>query len=125
MAIFTVEKLASLCRVDRETVRRWRHRGINGIKLSATTDEKQRGIGLMFDDKAVRAFMQANPKYLTKELDDILNTDSNDARQSAASKAEHVDELKGGSYVRSVLEQQRDDLLNKLREIEQVLEQMK
>ena len=57
MAVFTVEKLASLCKVDQETVRRWRNRGVNGVKLQATTNEIQRGAALMFQDDAVRTFV--------------------------------------------------------------------
>ena len=84
MAVFTVEKLASLCKVDQETIRRWRNRGVNGVKLQATTNEIQRGVALMFQDDAVRTFMQANPKYMTKELDRILNGDFEPALGAAS-----------------------------------------
>ena len=73
MTIFSVEKLAELCKVDRETVRRWRNRGVNGVKLEARQSVARRGAALLFDDSAVKAFMEANPKYLTKELSDALD----------------------------------------------------
>ena len=124
MAVFTVEKLASLCKVDQETVRRWRNRGVNGVKLQATTNEIQRGAALMFQDDAVRTFVQANPKYMTKELDRILNGDFEPAL-GAASVPEAPKGLENSGYVRQILEKQREDLLGKLREIDRVLEQMK
>lgn len=124
MAVFTVEKLASLCKVDQETVRRWRNRGVNGVKLQATTNEIQRGAALMFQDDAVRTFVQANPKYMTKELDRILNGDFEPAL-GAASVPETPKGLENSGYVRQILEKQREDLLGKLREIDRALEQMK
>ena len=124
MAVFTVEKLASLCKVDQETVRRWRNRGVNGVKLQATTNEIQRGAALMFQDDAVRTFVQANPKYMTKELDRILNGDFEPALGSA-SVPEAPKGLENSGYVRQILEKQREDLLGKLREIDRALEQMK
>lgn len=124
MAVFTVEKLASLCKVDRETIRRWRNRGVNGVKLQAITDEIQRGAALMFQDDAVRTFMQANPKYMTRELDRILNGDFEPAL-GAASVPEAPKGLENSGYVRQILEKQREDLLGKLREIDRALEQMK
>ena len=124
MAVFTVEKLASLCKVDQETVRRWRNRGVNGVKLQATTNEIQRGAALMLQDDAVRTFVQANPKYMTKELDRILNGDFEPAL-GAASVPEAPKGLENSGYVRQILEKQREDLLGKLREIDRALEQMK
>ena len=124
MAVFTVEKLASLCKVDQETIRRWRNRGLNGVKLQATTNEIQRGAALMFQDDAVRTFMQANPKYMTRELDRILNGDFEPAL-GAASVPEAPKGLENSGYVRQILEKQREDLLGKLREIDRALEQMK
>ena len=124
MAVFTVEKLASLCKVDQETVRRWRNRGVNGVKLQATTNEIQRGAALMFQDDAVRTFVQANPKYMTKELDRILNGDFEPAL-GVASVPEAPKGLENSGYVRQILEKQREDLLGKLREIDRALEQMK
>ena len=124
MAVFTVEKLASLCKVDQETIRRWRNRGVNGVKLQATTNEIQRGAALMFQDDAVRTFMQANPKYMTKELDRILNGDFEPAL-GAASVPEAPKGLENSGYVRQILEKQREGLLGKLREIDRALEQMK
>lgn len=124
MAVFTVEKLASLCKVDQETIRRWRNRGVHGVKLQATTNEIQRGAALMFQDDAVRTFMQANPKYMTKELDRILNGDFEPAL-GAASVPEAPKGLENSGYVRQILEKQREDLLGKLREIDRALEQMK
>lgn len=122
MAIFTVEKLAALCRVDRETIRRWRNRGVNGVKLQATSNEQLRGVSIMFDEAAVRAFVEANPKYLTKELDMVLNGsfDASAAAKESAAKTEIQ-----GDYVRSVLEKQREELLQKLREVEMALEHFK
>ena len=124
MAVFTVEKLASLCKVDQETIRRWRNRGVHGVKLQATTNEIQRGAALMFQDDAVCTFMQANPKYMTKELDRILNGDFEPAL-GAASVPEAPKGLENSGYVRQILEKQREDLLGKLREIDRALEQMK
>ena len=124
MAVFTVEKLASLCKVDQETIRRWQNRGVNGVKLQATTNEIQRGAALMFQDDAVRTFVQANPKYMTKELDRILNGDFEPAL-GAASVPEAPKGLENSGYVRQILEKQREDLLGKLREIDRALEQMK
>lgn len=124
MAVFTVGKLASLCKVDQETIRRWRNRGVNGVKLQATTNEIQRGAALMFQDDAVRTFVQANPKYMTKELDRILNGDFEPAL-GAASVPEAPKGLENSGYVRQILEKQREDLLGKLREIDRALEQMK
>ena len=124
MAVFTVGKLASLCKVDQETIRRWRNRGVNGVKLQVTTDEIQRGAALMFQDDAVRTFMQANPKYMTRELDRILNGDFEPAL-GAASVPEAPKGLENSGYVRQILEKQREDLLGKLREIDRALEQMK
>ena len=140
MAVFTVEKLASLCKVDQETIRRWRNRGVNRsgskstveptkwghttVKKILTLHEIQRGVALMFQDDAVRTFMQANPKYMTKELDRILNGDFEPAL-GAASVPEAPKGLENSGYVRQILEKQREDLLGKLREIDRALEQMK
>lgn len=124
MAIFTVEKLANLCRVDRETIRRWRNRGVNGVKLQATNDAQQRGVGLMFDEAAIRAFMQANPKYLTKELDSILNG-SFMASLGASSAPLSQLEPQSNGYVRQILEKQKMELLSKLQEVEHALKQLK
>ena len=124
MAVFTVGKLASLCKVDQETIRRWRNRGVHGVKLQATKNEIQRGAALMFQDDAVRTFMQANPKYMTKQLDRILNGDFEPAL-GAASVPEAPKGLENSGYVRQILEKQREDLLGKLREIDRALEQMK
>lgn len=124
MAIFTVEKLASLCRVDRETVRRWRNRGLNGVKLQATDGEQQRGVSLMFDGDAVRAFMEANPKYLTEELSMILNGDF-PMSHSAASVSEPRTATQEDNYAYRILEKQREELLRKLQDVERALQHLK
>ncbi len=121
MTFFSVEKLATLCKVDRETIRRWRNRGVNGFKLEARQTASQRGTALIFDESAVRAFMEANPKYLTKELDKALNPSSEltlveysmNPGQTASSSAD--------GYVEEMLKQQRNDLLKKLNEIDRTL----
>ncbi len=124
MAIFTVEKLASLCRVDRETIRRWRNRGVNGVKLQAINEEQQRGVSLMFNEEAVRTFIKANPRYMTPELDEILNGSITESRSAAAASAPKA-AVQSSGYVRQILELQREELLQKLREVERALEQLK
>ena len=121
MLYFTVEKLADLCKVDRETVRRWRNRGVNGVKLEAQQSASQRGAALIFDESAVRAFLEANPKYMTKELDEVLNPSSEPAPVEYGAAARQAASASGEGYVEKLLEQQRNDLLKKLDEIDRTL----
>lgn len=126
MKFFSVEKLAELCEVDRETIRRWRNRGVNGVKLQARQTELRRGVPLMFDEDAVRTFMQSNPKYLTKKLDDALNVETGARTGMAVASAQApAGAAADNSYVRQLLEQQRRDLQEKLRAVEAALEQLK
>lgn len=125
MILFSVEKLASLCKVDRETIRRWRNRGVNGVKLEARQSVSQRGAALIFDEAAVRAFMEKNPKYVTKELDEFLNASHNEEYvENSKAKIEVRSGLAEG-YVEKMLIAQRNDLLKKLNEIDRALELIK
>lgn len=121
MIFFSVEKLATLCKVDRETIRRWRNRGVNGIKLEARQSASQRGAALIFDEAAVRAFMEANPKYVTKELDEALNPSSEPTSAEYNAFSGQAASSSGDGYVEQMLEQQRNDLLKKLNEIDRTL----
>lgn len=123
MTIFSVEKLAELCKVDRETVRRWRNRGVNGVKLEARQSVARRGAALMFDGSAVKAFMEANPKYLTKELSDAL--DPPEAPIAIAYRAAPTPVEGGDGFVEQMLERQREELLQKVQEIDRTLALLK
>lgn len=122
MILFSVEKLAELCKVDRETVRRWRNRGVNGVKLEAQQSVARRGAALLFEDSAVKAFMEANPKYLTKELSDALNPPEAPA---AVYRAASAPAGGGDSFVEQMLERQREELLQKVQEIDRTLALLK
>ena len=122
MILFSVEKLAELCKVDRETVRRWRNRGVNGVKLEAQQSVARRGAALLFEDSAVKAFMEANPKYLTKELSDALNPPE---ALAAVYRAAPAPVEGGDSLVEQMLERQREDLLQKVQEIDRTLALLK
>ena len=123
MTIFSVEKLAELCKVDQETVRRWRNRGVNGVKLEARQSVARRGAALLFDDSAVKAFMEANPKYLTKELSDALDPPETPA--TAAYRMASVPAEGGDGFVEQMLERQREELLQKVQEIDRTLALLK
>ena len=67
--------LARLCGVNPETVRRWRKWGSGGVRLEATEAASRKGVSLMFTQKAVREFLEANPKYLTPAMKESLGPD--------------------------------------------------
>ena len=122
MILFSVEKLAELCKVDRETVRRWRNRGVNGVKLEAQQSVARRGAALLFVDSAVKAFMEAYPNYLTKELSDALNPPE---ALAAVYRAAPAPVEGGDSFVEQMLERQREELLQKVQEIDRTLALLK
>lgn len=124
MAIFTVDRLAELCGINKETVRRWRNRGVNGVKLQALTDDQQRGVSLMFDEDAIRSFMEKNPKYMTDKLNAALN--GNYSASSIAASAPHPEvAAQHDNYARQVLKQQQQELRNKLQDVNFVLNNLK
>lgn len=78
---YTVETLARLCEVDKETVRRWRIRGIRGERLLACGDnesddqlDKVKGKPILFTADALRKFVAANPKLMTPQLKQELDS---------------------------------------------------
>lgn len=80
-ALYTVEDVARLCRVDRETVRRWRIRGIRGERLVANGDDinddglaKVKGKPILFSADALRKFVAENPKLMTPQLKEELDS---------------------------------------------------
>lgn len=68
----SVEQLAKLCSVDRETIRRWRKRGIRGVMLESVNTEGLRGKPVYFTKDAVRDFAKAYPKMMTEQLSAVL-----------------------------------------------------
>lgn len=68
---FTVEEIAKICDKDRETIRRWRNRGVRGVRLEADTSDVKKGIPLTFSKEAIRKFIEKNPNpQLEKALQD-------------------------------------------------------
>ncbi len=68
----SVEQLAKLCSVDRETIRRWRKRGIRGVMLESVDTAGLRGKPVYFTKDAVRRFAEVYPKMMTEQLAAVL-----------------------------------------------------
>ena len=80
----SVRQLATLFDRSEQTVRRWKDKGINGVRLQSgvdqwqndsTAEDEARGGSLVFTVESVRAFVERNPGLLDKaapELDLIL-----------------------------------------------------
>lgn len=74
----SVRQLATLFDRSDQTVRRWKDKGINGVRLQSGDEdgeEETRGGTLVFTVDAVRAFVDKNPNLLDKaapELELIL-----------------------------------------------------
>lgn len=74
----SVRQLATLFDRSEQTVRRWKDKGINGVRLQSGDEdgvEEARGGTLVFTVDAVRAFVDRNPNLLDKaapELELIL-----------------------------------------------------
>ncbi len=165
MKYYSVEKLAALCMVDRETIRRWRKNGVNGVKLKAMLNVSHRGKPLSFSEYDVKQFMAANPKYVTKELYEELfpksEQESNDEDEANTEDAEDTEDTEdfgfGGTMLMGamspmigvqhsanavgkisdpkfetitdelnvMLEQKKKELLQRVSEIDQILDRLK
>lgn len=118
MKYYSVERLATLCRVDRETIRRWRNRGVNGIKLESPDTDILRGKPLTFSEEAVRRFIEANPKQLTDALKRDLDGVDNGERVASEGAPNLGDE---SGYLAQLLRQRRQEILRELEQVENTL----
>lgn len=124
--IYTVERLARLCGVDRETVRRWRNRGLKGTVLESVNTDTMKGKPLMFTEQAIRDFVKANPKVMTLELEKELAHGNEEDVYEAQIKSHGGAASYGSTNVtRSFLETRKNDLTLELQEIEKILKIIK
>lgn len=72
--LISVERLAALCAVDRETIRRWRKKGVRGTFLEAVDSTGLRGKPIYFTKEAILRFAEVNPKMMTDALRKALDS---------------------------------------------------
>lgn len=88
---FTISELAQLFGRNEETVRRWRIRGRNGVKLAIPSANDHPGRrGYLIPASAVRAFLEKNPTLTTVAIAQAL------AGGDAATEAEPSPESESG-----------------------------
>lgn len=83
MKSFSVEELAQLCSVNKETVRRWRKLGVGGNFLKSDHEERTQGKPARFSAEDVVQFAAAVPRVMTPELKvalgDVLKSEKDTA----------------------------------------------
>lgn len=114
--LFTVETIAELCDVNKETVRRWRKWGRNGVRLEATDPDAAEHT---FTREALNRFMNANPKYLTEELRQAL-----EESEEALPRHEPVPAGLEKNWAYTTLRDQRDLLRQQIRDLEREMARM-
>lgn len=118
---FTVEELADLCGVDRETIRRWRNRGVGGVCLEATDSTVLRGKPIFFTASAIEKFAEANPKVMTPALQKALSGEEPAAPQfdDRALNFSYLPEEQ--SFMKKLLLEKKAALLEELEKTERTL----
>lgn len=119
--IFTVEELATLCQVDRETIRRWRNKGVRGVCLEATDSTVLRGKPISFTADAIERFAKVNPKVMTPALRKALGgAETGKVRMDLEGMnfSYHPEEQ---SFLRRVLIEKKAALLRELEQTEKTL----
>ncbi len=122
--MFSVDELANLCKVDKETIRRWRNKGVNGVFLESTDSTLLRGKPLFFSSEAVKSFVEANPKVNTPELQQALNPDAaaTAAPQGLLNVAQN--DSNGNQYLKNLLLMRKEALEQELLQIEEQLSRL-
>lgn len=119
--IYTVDELAELCDVDRETIRRWRNRGVRGAFLEATDNAVLRGKPICFTADSVRRFARENPKIMTPALRNALEGDNRDRAQSNTDGLLFSYQSEEHDFLKKVLLEKRASLLKELEHTEKTL----
>lgn len=124
--MFSVDELANLCKVDKETIRRWRNKGVNGIFLQSTDSTPLRGKPLFFSTEAIKTFVEANPKVNTPELQSALvsepTSDATSSPKGLFNVAQNDDN--GNKYLKNLLLMRKEALENELLQIEEHLSRL-
>ena len=88
---FTISELAQLFGRNEETVRRWRIRGRNGVKLAIPSANDHPGRrGYLIPASAVRAFLEKNPTLTTVAITQAL-ADGDSATEDEPSPKSEAD----------------------------------
>lgn len=119
--IFTVDELAELCDVDRETIRRWRNRGVRGTFLEATSKAVLRGKPICFTADSVRKFARENPKIMTSALRNALEGSNRDRPQVNTDGMLFSYQSEEHDFLKKVLLEKRASLLKELERTEKTL----
>ena len=120
--VFDVGVLAMLCDVDRETVRRWRNRGVRGVTLESTTSEAIKGKPMTFTYSAILEFAKVYPKIMTPALqramgDEVITAAVPTQTASIAPTAVISSTTSGSSYLKQLLLERKQLLLQELEHI--------
>ena len=119
--IFTVDELAELCDVDRETIRRWRNRGVRGVFLEATDNVVLRGKPISFTADSVKRFAKENPKIMTPALRNALESGDRERVQTNTNGMLFSYQPEGQDFLKKVLLEKRAALLKELEHTEKTL----
>ena len=130
--VFSVERLARLCGANPETIRRWRIRGVKGVRLEATESTLVKGKPIFFTKEAILRFSEAYPKIMTPALKAALYDESTASAQQpsrqAASFIQFSDDQSDNSYMRQMLlerlTERRGTLTQELEKIERSLDNL-
>lgn len=94
---FTISELAQLFGRNEETVRRWRIRGRNGVKLAIPSANDHPGRrGYLIPASAVRAFLEKNPTLTTVAIAQAL-ADGDSATEAEPSPKSESSQLGAGA----------------------------
>lgn len=119
--IFTVDELAALCDVDRETIRRWRNKGVRGVFLEATDNTVHRGKPLNFTAAAIEKFAEANPKVMTPALRKALEGEGASTAQTDMEGVLYSYYPEEHDFLKKVLLEKKAALLKELEHTERTL----
>ena len=127
--VFKVDELARLCGVDPETVRRWRNKGVRGVRLASTDTSLLKGKNLLFTAQAVREFAEIYPKIMTPALKQELEQEQSarslldmaDIGGAASAAPAAVD----NEFLMRVLLEKRAALLHDLEQTEKSIARLK
>ena len=118
--IFTINELAELCNVHRETIRRWKDEGYKGQKLqSYNNDSGVKGKPILFTTSAIREFAKYCPKFMTAKLKEIL--DETAIEEPTPQGAVFSVNVNDGDFLKRLLLEKKASLLKELEQTEATL----